>query len=466
MSNTQIWTYDNALDFTFDNSVIEIAGNQAKLKNIQPANSTFFANYNTNINGTFGDGVLTGTATGGAVAANGLLNCKGATLKYVDYASQDNSDTGLNIGTVRFIYKPDYTGAPANNTGMFSLGKNSGNKNLLRVWHNTGNQVQYQVFDSASVQILSANFGVFSFTAGQSYEIEFNYDFVAGATRLFIDGIKIGNTNLSTGSRSNDQDIIRVGSDILAGYVSDAEFDNFILFNTVQHTANYTPTGIVPSVYSIADPFILTNEQISASELLTFTEVITALVGSDDIRYIAQISGSDFYWDGANVSSSDGTLSQSMSAADFNDNATEFLSLRKTLKLKTILHSGDGTTTPAITSASITYNTALPNAVLNNIVELVGFVYDHLGNPIVGKEIKIRPYIEGQSANDVFVEYKYFTVATSDADGYFAGNFMLLNVTKETEIKIGSQSYRTVMPVDDSIIDLNNDLTLTLVSEE
>ena len=56
--------YTNPAEYTFDDSKIEIESGIAKLINLTPTNETFYVNYNTDINGNRGLGILTGTAVG------------------------------------------------------------------------------------------------------------------------------------------------------------------------------------------------------------------------------------------------------------------------------------------------------------------------------------------------------------------------------------------------------------------
>ena len=109
MSFSQALTYDDSLDFTFDAAKIEFAAGKAKLrlvnnpgqifaqnfasdvgftydaakaeftgglvrqKDQRPANATFGATYTSSVNASWGGGVLTGTAFGGAAISGGFL---------------------------------------------------------------------------------------------------------------------------------------------------------------------------------------------------------------------------------------------------------------------------------------------------------------------------------------------------------------------------------------------------------
>ena len=92
MSLLQGVFYNDAINFIFDDTKIEVIGGKAQLKN-RLVDSTFGANYNIDINGSWGDGVLTGTAFGGASVSGGKLDLTGGTVKYVEYSAVGNADS-------------------------------------------------------------------------------------------------------------------------------------------------------------------------------------------------------------------------------------------------------------------------------------------------------------------------------------------------------------------------------------
>lgn len=203
--------------------------------------ATFYANYAENVNGTFGDGVLTGTIVNGASVSGGELVLDQDDVRYVEYAALDNRG-GTQTGTIRFRVKPNYTGSPSTNKTFYSEAKaNNDTTNAIAIQHTNGGDLIVAIKDSSDASIFSTAFAAWSPTAGVTYEIELNYDITTGASRLFVDGVQQGSVDTSTGTRDSNIGIIRVGSNPAANHTSDFNIDKIIIFNTMQHTLNYTP---------------------------------------------------------------------------------------------------------------------------------------------------------------------------------------------------------------------------------
>jgi len=212
---------------------------------------TFFANYDSNLDGNYGNGVLTGTPTGGAAVSGGKLDLRGGTTKYVSYVATGNADS-LQVGCIRFKYTPNYSGTPAADQNMFCLSQGLVNdNNSLVIRHNsvTGNIFLRTCNNVGSYINADVQVGAWSPVSGTEYEIEFNWDYTVGAARIFINGIQIGATETTTGTRSGAVASLRIGNFNTSDFTSDFEINDFMVFAYPQHTANYTP-----SAYGLADP--------------------------------------------------------------------------------------------------------------------------------------------------------------------------------------------------------------------
>jgi len=355
MAFTQTIPYTTASNYTFDSALIEVTGGFAQLKDQRPANATIYMEYDSTINGNWGDGTLTGTAVGGAAIASNKLNLKGGTVKNVTYDATSNANSA-QVGTVRFSYTPNYTGNPAARRGLFVIKDTSTSANNISLQHATNGNINLNIRSSADTNITASSFGLFSSVAGTKVEMELNWDLTAGATRLFIDGVQQGSTVVATGTRSTSADFLAIGRD-LDNEASDAEYEDVIIFSTVQHTANYTSGVALPStIFSKANPSILSNASVTTDSLLTFTET-KVVVGSDDIQYSLNIGGSDEYFDGAAWVSSDGTFAQSNTAAVINTNITSrAFTTGQAVKIRAYLHGDDGTTQPKLDQTVFTYD--------------------------------------------------------------------------------------------------------------
>ena len=317
----QVFTEDFADDtgFTYDSDKAEFTGGLVRQKDQRPDDATFGANYNTNINGNWGEGILTGTATGGASVSGAKLDCTGESIKYVDYDANLNADS-QQVGAIRFKVTPNYSGAPTSPKQFFAISKTHGfNDNAIKIFQ-LSTLIYIQIADSTGSTIVSS---AESWTpvSGVTYEIELNWDITTGATRLFIDGIQKGSTHTGTGIRSSDIGLFRIGADQSASLKSDFYIDDLVVFSTVQHTSNYTPGSTVPEL-----PYLETSitapemENTNPGTLISF-DSFTA-TDSNDPRYTIQVgrSGNYLYWDGADWSVSDGSYSQASDATTFNAN--------------------------------------------------------------------------------------------------------------------------------------------------
>lgn len=318
----QVFTedFDNDTGFTYDSDKTEFSGGQVQQKNQQPSNSTFGASYTTDINGSFGSGTLTGSGVGSPVITGNRLDLTGNTLKYVDYDANLNADS-QQTGCIRFKLTPNYSGAPTGVKGFIGISKQAGfNDNGIKIYQSS-TLIFIQIANSAAGSIVS-NAESWSPVSGTTYEIELNYDLTAGATRLFIDGVQKGPTQTGTGTRSSDIGLLRIGSDISATQNSDFYIEDLIIFDTVQHTSNYTPGYTVPDDLYLSDNVTLPEmEYTGAGTLQAFPTFATTEGGTP--KYTLQIgrSGNYLYWNGSAWVTSDGTYSQANDATTFNANS-------------------------------------------------------------------------------------------------------------------------------------------------
>ena len=460
MSSIIQYPFTNAGNYSFDSNLIEISGGKAKLKDLTPIDEIFYADYDLNINGSRGAGVLTGTPTGGAGVSGGELDLTGETVKYVNYDPEDNADP-VQTGCVRFKVRPNYSGSPVSNKTFFHVvGVNS--KNFVFMKHFTDGLVEFSVYNSAGVLIVKLNSGWVP-VANNVYELEGNWDLTAGASRFFINGLQVGSTHTGTGTRDTNVTNFRVGSDRSGVDKSDFKIDDFQIFTTVQHTENFASE--IPrasqQTYSLANPTIIVNATFLSSDWLTFTET-SPPSGADEIKYTPRVNGIDKWFSGS-LLTSDGTYAQSNTDDEISANIGDFVVARSSTGLKIFLHSDTGYTTPELDLVDITYNSSLPDPATPTLIELEGFVYTPLG-VAVNTLLKIRPYIAGFVNEGVFMQYAYVDIGHTDSDGWFE-KFVHINPSIQLyELKIGKQSYTIDLSDKTGLVDLST-LTLTLVTD-
>lgn len=474
MSATQSLPFTTPGNYTFDANLIEISGGAARLRDqrelLGDGNATFHADYETDEDGNWGDGTLTGTLGGGATVASGRLNLLGGTGKVLDYTA-----TGMinaERGCIRFKYRPGYTGNPAAEQKIFTFSNGNGSgspghNNQFHLHHDTASAWRWDArSNTGALLVNNQGFGTTVLTAGVTYEIEFNWDFTNGQHRLFIDGTQTGGTATSTMNR--DDDLTSITHFEFGGLVgtdeADFEIEDVVWFDTVQHTANYTAGETIPAtIYSLLNPTVKFNSTVNSSDLVSFSETVVK-AGSDDIQHTIEVDGQERYWTGSAWADSNGTFAQTSDAGDIDTNVEALQTQRNNIVPISYLHSDDGSTTPELDLISFTYDIGLPDPTEPSLVSLSGFVYD-MNGPLVGQKIKVRPLDNGVINGDVFQIYKYELIATTDVDGFFSGSVFQPPSGEKIDLLIGPQAYAVEIPAGSSFVDIA-DLTLTPLPEE
>jgi len=304
--------YANDTGFTYDSNEAEFVGGKVQQKNKRPTNATFYASYTNNIDGSWGDGILTGTAGGGASVAGGALDLKYSDIRYVDYDANLNADS-QQTGCIRLRFRPNYAGSPVGDTiVMFAICKSVGlGNNMILLQHTVAGQINIGIFDSAGAGIIQVNLGAWAPVSGTIYEFEFNWDITTGATRLFLDGNQFGATQVNTGTRDSDINLLVVGSNLDHTKISNFEILDFLIFSTVQHTANYTPdwTNIYEYDYLESKVDLPSFSYTGNGSIQSFDNFVT--IGANE-RYIIN----NQYWNGSVWAVSNGTYAQASNSAD------------------------------------------------------------------------------------------------------------------------------------------------------
>lgn len=306
--------------FVYDNAKAEFVGGVIRQSDQTPADMQLVAKYASVVDATWSKiGGGTAVLNGAPTIVAGQLVCNGA--QGVRYQTTANLFTQ---GAIKFKYIPAYSGPPAQNENVVSIEQRTGaGGNRLLLTHSpSGDNFRITLTSGASNNIYTAvTIGAsnLNLQSGTAYELELNWDSVTGTIRLFIDGVVDG--TLSPGAWSFNSEAM----DLVAGASTNiynsalASFDDVALFNVVQHTGNYTPgytlldfiyaesTATLP-VFTYSGPGLL-----RPASPPTSTETGTP-------RYIIQ----NKYWDGAAWSDSDGTYAQATSKADIVAHIADF----------------------------------------------------------------------------------------------------------------------------------------------
>jgi hypothetical protein len=164
--------------------------------------------------------------------------------------------------------------------------------------------------------------------------------------------------------------------------------------------------------YDTSDPFITTNAGIYIDALSFFDSVnsIPALTG---IQFILNVDNVDKYFDGANWVDSNGSYSQSNSIAQIQAQYTSFSSfvaLGVLFKVKVLLRSNTGLSTPEITSHTFTYDFfGVPPVEINECI-VYSFIEDILQDIPDFTSLNAKLYVENTSlinqGGKLFVPFK------------------------------------------------------------
>ena len=233
-----------------------------------PVGMSFLAKYSMP-NADFSLGSPTGTLLGGAAVNLGILN-----LTVTDSAAYYSAIGNINfaqVGTIRLDVIPGYSGSPSNASIIFCTKKTAegGDENSeIYLYHKSTGELFLIVRNNTGSLVIYSAMGSWSPVAGVSYNIELDYDFTAGATRLFIDGIQSGSTKTTTLTRSvSDIIYFRLGTYFDSVDWGNYSIDNIALFSTVQHTSAFN--NELPFLYGDQTALLLDIQDSSGASMVT-----------------------------------------------------------------------------------------------------------------------------------------------------------------------------------------------------
>lgn len=318
--------FTSATGFTYDSSKSEFIGGVLRQKDQRPTGAIFAANFNLGLNSNWDNLVPTLIGTPSIVA--GKLDCLGAEANTTArYSSASVGSIGNKI-TVRTKFTPNYSGTPAVNSNIFSIEDPAATttiNHILLMHSASGGTIRMRLGDSAGVVVVDVGtsngiLSAWSPTAGTEYEIEFNLDTDLGQMHLFIDGVlHTAKLAIPVYSRSSTATRLNIGGG--TNYPAcDSKYDDFIIFNNIQHTAGYTPGYSVSDyIYMETAATLPTFAHALLGTFLSYTSLGVTEVGAP--RYAIKTGvGSSKYWNGSAWVISDGSYAQSNSLSTINAN--------------------------------------------------------------------------------------------------------------------------------------------------
>lgn len=322
----EIFNEDFASDagFTYDSGKAEFTSGLVRQSDQTPVSSVLAATYDASVNAKWHkSGSVIGTLNGSPVVSGGKLVCTGAAQKGVFYGISNDGQAAI-----KFIYTPNYTGAPVSNFNLCGIQEASGNNNRILVTHSpAGNNLRITLTNSSGVNIhlATAIGGPVSFTSGVDVEVELNWDNVAGVIRLFLDGVLHGTLSPGAWTHNTTSARLYVGAMPTIYNLAEASFDDVVFFSSVQHTSGYTPGYSVPDRYTESS----VEAPVFTTSFIDFASITNLLDTSTNApQYTIKVGAANFkYWNGASWVDSDGTFAQSSTITDINTNAASFPSV-------------------------------------------------------------------------------------------------------------------------------------------
>lgn len=363
--------FNDDTGFTYDAAKAEFTGGLVRQKDQRAANTVLGATYTSSKNLNWStSGSLVATDIGTPTLVGGKLSCIGGGNNAVRYENADIGASG-NVGAMRIKYTPNYSGSPTNNTTIFQFAPVAGVNDLMLLFHSATGTLRLTAYTSVGTLKHSAvvfNASAWVPVAGTEYELELNWDTVAGVVRLFIDGVLWGSMPVSSYARGSDADRLYIGAGTIYA-VADASFNDALLFSTVQHTAGYTPGySINETIYAASTVALPNFSYTGLGGVQSIDNASTVEVGTP--RYI--VGGK--YWNGSAWVASNGTYAQANSLATALANFTSF-------------NTGGGTTLPV--SLLFTDSNSL-SSVDDFSVEVTGQKYSPTGKITTNQSLNVQ----------------------------------------------------------------------------
>ena len=169
----------------------------------------------------------------------GSLDLRGDEEKRIEY-NVLNVETMVQEGTIDFFFKSNYSGAPTKNVQYFDLYNGSNNNNRITITHQIDGNIYVNFYDQVGDLIDSISFAWAS-DPSSFFNLQVNFNFNLGQSRVFINGTQYGITSTATGTRvPMITGYVSLGS-TLNEYISNFLIDDFAIFNRVLNTTNYRP---------------------------------------------------------------------------------------------------------------------------------------------------------------------------------------------------------------------------------
>lgn len=294
--------------FTYDNTKAEFTGGLVRQLDQRPAGAVLGARFDSTIDANWANESPTATLVNTPVINGGKLDLTSGAGVIFDLAAISM------VGCIRMKITFNYNGIPVQPQIFFAMDtlNNPGGNGILQLAHISNGSFFLLGSDSDGNNIFSNSLLSFDAVSGTEAEIEFSWDLLTEKkVRIFGSGYLLATIDADYARAST---CLRIGSADSNFLVSD-----LIVFDSVQHTANYTPGySVVPALF-VESKVDLPTYSYSGLGNLTLGGTLTSTeVGAP--RYI--IRGK--YWTGSAWATSDGTYAQASPKATIATNFGTF----------------------------------------------------------------------------------------------------------------------------------------------
>ena len=267
------------------------------------------------------------------------------------------------------------------------------------------------------------NSGTPRFTIGTTAGTQFYWDTGAGEWAV---------SDQTYTQASPPADVIAHLAELLVTEVDQLVYKIYFTESNIQSNVSEIDIEYTGQIYPTDNPTITINETWRMEGLEGFVETST-VAGSDAISYYLKKGTTKYYYNSGWVES-DGTYSQSTSAADIETNKATFTTSIVTFGIVLFLHSDDGTTTPEIDLLATSYDYAgeTPDAISTCIV----YGYSKNGDGSVNNDP-----ITFELSKD-YSEYKTNTIihkSTLTATPESSGGYYEIDLVENENMDAGTQ---------------------------
>ncbi len=306
--------FDNSSGHETDDT-LEFSGGKLQQINQRPANAVLYNNFEAtgmkvspeDIN--FGDGTKTGALGNNATVHDGILDISSG--GYWE-GNIDNLSSVGQQGCILVRKRFGYIGSAPTTQYLIQTSTNADSRVYLV--HNNG-FIQCYITAQNTSNIFSMTFSWTPTNATKFYEFAVNWNATTGQARLLIDGVT-QDTDTGTGTM-NAPTLFRIG----AGTDQLGAIDQVLVYDTVQHTSNYTPnwSGIPDADFLEGYDTLPEMVYTGAGTLISLDELNYTLSGNLLLALQIGRSGAWTYWEGE-WKTGDGTKNYMCSFVDFEAN--------------------------------------------------------------------------------------------------------------------------------------------------